>query len=158
LAEVRSIEYNATQWNLTGLEADRFSATKYLKSIQLLIDAHSIMNLLITLIAWEYPPEDEPVSTSVWDLSDPDNLMGLYITLANGIILEMKVEGDTVEAINLVMGMLRGAGSATPVTISETEKENLWLFEEGFESYQQGNDTSPGYIFLNPVSQPDKFE
>jgi hypothetical protein len=114
--------------------------------------------LLTTLIAWEYPSEDEPLSASVWDLQDQDNLMGWYITLANGIILELKIEGDTQEALNVVRGMLRGVGSAKPVTLSKTEKENLWLFEEGLESYQQGIGKTPGYIFLNPVPQPRKFD
>jgi hypothetical protein len=114
--------------------------------------------LLTTLIAWEYPSADEPVSASIWDLQDQGNLMGLYLTLANGIILELKIEGDTVEAVNIIRGMLRGVGSTKPVTLSETEKEKLWLFEEGFENYQQGNGTSPGYIFVNPVPQPGKFK
>ena len=114
--------------------------------------------LLMTLIAWEYPSKDEPISASVWDLQEQDNLMGLYITLANGVILEMKVEGDTVEAINVLKGMLRGVGSAKPVTLSETEKEKFWLFEEGFECYQQSGEKTQGYIFLNPEPQPGKFE
>lgn len=114
--------------------------------------------LLTTLIAWEYPSIDEPISASIWDLQDQDNFMGWYLTLANGIILELKIEGDTVDAINVVRGMLRGIGSTKPVTLSDAEKENLWLFEEGFESYQQGNGKTPGYIFLNPVPQPGKFE
>ncbi|MFT3891751.1 MAG: hypothetical protein QM730_08980 [Anaerolineales bacterium] len=114
--------------------------------------------LLTTLIAWEYPSEDEPVSASVWDLQNQDNLMGMYLTLANGIILELKVEGDTEDALNVIRGMLRGVGSAKPVSPSETEKEKLWLFEDGFECYQQGSGKTPGYIFLNPVPQPDKFD
>lgn len=83
--------------------------------------------------------------------------MGMYLTLANGIILEMKIEGDTVDAINVVRGMLRGVGSTKPVILSDTEKENLWLFEEGFESYRQGKGKTPGYIFLGPVPQANKF-
>jgi hypothetical protein len=83
--------------------------------------------------------------------------MGMYLTLANGIILEMKIEGDTVDAINVVRGMLRGVGSTKPVILSETEKENLWLFEERVESYQQGKGETSGYIFLSPVPQANKF-
>jgi hypothetical protein len=127
------------------------------RSYSLSINA-DMPKLLTTLIAWEYPSDDEPISASVWDLQDQDNLMGMYLTLANGIILELKVEGDTEEALNVVRGMLRGVGSAKPAALSDAEKEKLWLFEEGFECYQQGNSKMPGYIFLNPVPRPSKFE
>jgi hypothetical protein len=113
--------------------------------------------LLITMIDWEYPVDDEPISPIIWDLYNKETLMQLYMALANGIVVEMKAEGDIEEAIDILRGMLRGAGSAKAITLSDTVKENLWLFEEGFECYQQGSDKHPGYVFINPVPQPDKF-
>ena len=114
--------------------------------------------LLITIIDWEYPTDGEPLLPMVWDLYQKDTLMNLYLALANGIIVEMKAEGDIEAALDVLRGMLRGVGSAEAITLSETEKEKLWLFEEGLECYQQGKSKSPGYIFINPTPQPHKFE
>lgn len=117
-----------------------------------------MIKLLITMIDWECPTDGEPLLPMIWDLYQKDTLLNLYQALANGIIVEMKAEGDTEAALDVLRGMLSGAGSAEAITLSETGKEKLWLFEEGLECYQQGNSKSPGYIFINPTPRPDKLK
>lgn len=83
--------------------------------------------------------------------------MALYLSFANGIILEMKAEGDTDDSLDTLRGIILGAGSCMEVTLSENERNELWLYEEGYECYKQG-EKSPAYIFVNPTPQPNKFD
>ena len=82
--------------------------------------------------------------------------MALYLFFANGIILEMKAEGDTDDSLDILRGIILGAGSCVAVTLSDVEKKKAWLHEEGYECYKQG-DKAPAYIFVNPTPQQDKF-
>jgi len=59
--------------------------------------------LLITMIAWEYPSDGRLPVPTIWDLVDKNQLMGLYLALANGIILEMKAEGNSQEALDVLI-------------------------------------------------------
>lgn len=83
--------------------------------------------------------------------------MALYLSFANGIILEMKAEGDAEESLDVLRGIILGAGSCTKVALSPEEINEAWLFEEGYECYKQGEE-SPAYIFVNPTAQPNKFD
>jgi hypothetical protein len=112
--------------------------------------------LLITMIDWEYPSDGNSPLPIIWDIQQENQLMALYLSLANGVILEMKAECDTEDSLDILRGIILGAGSCVTVTLSDDEKKKLWLYEKGYECYKQG-DKSPAYIFVNPIPKPDKF-
>ena len=113
--------------------------------------------LRITMIDWEYPSDGKSPLPTVWDLQQQNQLMALYLSFANGIILEMKAEGNTNDSLDVLRGIILGAGSCVLVTLSDDEKNISWLYEDGYECYKQG-EKSPAYIFVNPTPQPDKFD
>lgn len=115
------------------------------------------MKLRLTIIDWEYPDNGQIPEPQLLDLSsmNKNELMALYLTFANGIIIEMKAQGDSEEAIQLIRGLALGAGSCKLVdTLSQEEKEKLWLYEDGYECYVQGKGIHAAYIFVNPKPQP----
>ena len=115
------------------------------------------MKLRITIIDWEYPDDDEELKPQIWEMLNKKALMDLYLAFANGIIVEMKVEGDSEDAVRLIKGIASGAGSCIPYELSTIEKESLWLTQDGYECYKQGRENS-GYIFINPFPQPQYFD
>lgn len=116
-----------------------------------------IMKLLITIIDWdEYPGDGKIPPPHIWDLSQPNTMTSLIVTFGNGVIGEMKAEGDSVEAIQLLRGIIAGPGACKKVTLQSEEKKRLWLYTDGYECYTQEG-TPPGYIFVNPLPQTNKF-
>ncbi len=108
------------------------------------------------MIEWEYPSDGKIPRLDIWDLSDRNAVMALYLALANGVVVEMKAEGDSVEALDVLRGLLQGAGSCSPVTLSTEQKKALWLYKDGYECYQQGI-TLPAFFFVYPTPRPDTF-
>ncbi len=82
--------------------------------------------------------------------------MDLYLALANGAVLEMRAEADSEEALELMRGMVTGVGSCRSIVLNEEQKQALWFFQENDECYQQGSN-SPGFIFIDPMIQPQNF-
>ncbi|MBE7472696.1 MAG: hypothetical protein DPW09_35235 [Anaerolineae bacterium] len=118
------------------------------------------MRLRLITIDWEYPENNKIPEPEFLDLSSitQNELIALYSTFANGIILEMKAEGDSEKALEFIRGLALGAGSCRLIeALPEKEKERLWLYEDGYECYMQGNDSTAAYIFVNPKPQPDIF-
>ena len=109
------------------------------------------------MIDWEYPSDGKSPLPTTWDLQQENQLMALYLSFANGIILEMKAEGDTDDSLNILRGIILGAGSCIAITPSDYEKKKMWLYEKAYEYYKQG-DKSPAYVFVNPTPRPDKFD
>ena len=64
------------------------------------------MRLLLTIIDWDYPDDGKIPRPEHWDLASDtmDRLMPLYLSFANGIIIEMKAEGDSAEALFVFVG------------------------------------------------------
>lgn len=119
------------------------------------------MKLLLTIIDWAYPAERTIPRPERWDLSSEsmDQVMPLYMSFANGIIVEMKAEADSEEALTLIRGLALGAGSCTLIeSLADEDKARLWLFEEGYDCYRQGRGPDAAYIFVNPTPQPHLFE
>ncbi len=115
------------------------------------------MKLRILMIDWEYPDDGKPPSPQVLDLAEKGDVMELYMSLANGLIVEMKAEGDSEEALEVLRGLIRGAGNGKQAHLSAQEKAACWLYEEGYECYTQGiND--PAYFFVHPVPRPEAFD
>lgn len=114
------------------------------------------MKLLLTLINWEYPADGRiPELLLIDESSTTNQLMGLYLLFANGCVVEMRAEGDSDEALDVVRGLALGAGSGRLVAMIPAEdRRRLWLYKEAHECYMQGS----AYIFVNPVPQPDRFE
>ena len=118
------------------------------------------MKLRIITIDWEYPQNGQIPEQEILDLSSINNndLMAWYLTFANGVIIELKAEGDSEEALQFIRGLALGAGSCKLIdSLPEKEKERLWLFEDGYECYRQGSGPNAAYIFVNPKPQPDTF-
>ena len=118
------------------------------------------MKLLLTIIDWEYPADGKIPRPERWDLSSNtmDQIMPLYLNFANGIIVEMKAEGDSEEALKLIRGLALGAGSCTLIdALADEDKERLWLFEEGYQCYRQSSGPDAAYIFINPKPRADLF-
>ena len=112
------------------------------------------MRILVSTIDWEYPSKKREYDPVIWDLEDRNVLLLLYKMIADGIVLEMRIEGESAEALEVIKGMLRGGGSCQQITLSMEKAKDLWLYEEGYEVFLQGED---GYFFVNPIPQPQKF-
>jgi hypothetical protein len=61
----------------------------------------------------------------------------LVLALGNGIILEMRAEADSHEALDVLRGLVRGTGNCQPVVLDGAQRERLWLYAEGDECCQQ---------------------
>jgi hypothetical protein len=116
----------------------------------------SSARLLIDLIDWGYPEERRSYQPTIEDLSDPDTAMRYILAFGNGIINELRAEGETAEALQAIRGLALGTGACTPVELSADERQRLWFYAEGDECYRQGS-INPAYVFLNPAPQPHKF-
>jgi hypothetical protein len=114
------------------------------------------IKLLVDIIDWEYPSEKGKSQPYIWDLSNKNTLLSLYLALANGIILEMRVEVASDEDLDFIRGLVKGAGGATLITLRDQQKQTLWLYHPGDEVYQQGIE-NPGFMFIDPVLRPEKF-
>jgi hypothetical protein len=114
------------------------------------------MKALIDIIDWEYPQMRETYHPAVWDLSDKDEIYKLVLGLGNGIILELRAEADSEEALRVLRGLFKGVGSCTPVTLTAGQKQRLWYHHEGDECHQQPG-KHPGYMMIDPVPRPEKF-
>ena len=114
------------------------------------------MRLLISIIDWEYPSSKEEIQPMVWNLRDKKTLRDLILAYGNGIILELRAEGDNEDAIGMLRGVAIGAGNSSRIELSAEEKQSLWLCQEGDECYRQPM-KSGGFTFINPTPQPQKF-
>lgn len=113
------------------------------------------MKLLVDLIKTDYPDDgikDKTYKPRVWDFQRTNVLMGWMTTFNNGTIVEMRVSGGSKDAINFVRQTADVSGCPAPVELDDEEISNLKLYHAGDECYKQ---RTGGYIFLNPVPQPD---
>ena len=114
------------------------------------------MRLLISIIDWEYPASKEDIQPILWDLQNQNGLLNLILAYGNGIILELRAEGESEESIDTLRGIVLGTGSSTKIQLSQKEKQSLWLYQEGDECYRQPVKDG-GYTFINPTPLPQKF-
>jgi len=114
------------------------------------------MRLRVTLIDWKYPESGQLPRPEIWDLLDEAVLFELYMSLANGILVEARLEADSPEARDVALGMITGVGGCSPVTLDAQTAAPLWLYEEGYACYQQGV-TDPAYLFIDLTPRPEWF-
>jgi len=114
------------------------------------------MRLLISMIDWEYPASKDDVKPMLWNFKNKQDLMSLILAYGNGVILELRAEGETEDIIDALRGIAKGTGSSTTIELSQEEKQNLWLYHDGDECYRQPMKDG-GYTFINPIPQPQKF-
>jgi hypothetical protein len=114
------------------------------------------MKLLLDLIDWEYPSKRRDFQPELWNLGDQDKVWKLVLAFGNGIILELRAEGDTEEALHALRGLALKTGACKPLLLSEDERAKVWLYRAGDEAYRQPNN-SAGYVFIDPVPRPEKF-
>jgi hypothetical protein len=114
------------------------------------------VRLLITIIDWEYPLSKEEAQPMVWDLQNHNTLLGLILAYGNGVILELRADGENENVIDTLRSVVTGTGNSKKVNLSLEEKQSLWLYQEGDECYRQPMKDG-GYTFINPTPQPHKF-
>jgi hypothetical protein len=114
------------------------------------------MKLRATIIDWEYPPEPAIPAARVFDLAQKNDLLTLTLAFGNGTILEMRAEADSHETLDTLRGLAQGTGACHPRQLTPTERQTLWLYQDGFEVYARDG-SSPTYLFINPVPQPKLF-
>ncbi|MCL4264398.1 MAG: hypothetical protein KJ069_14335 [Anaerolineae bacterium] len=114
------------------------------------------MHLLVSIIDWEYPPTKEEIQPTVWNMQDQNHVMGIVLSYGNGVILELRAEGENEEAIEFLRRIALSTGQSIKIELSSEEKQNLWLYHEGDECYRQPM-REGGYTFINPEPQPKKF-
>lgn len=106
-----------------------------------------------------YPAVSGEHQPRIWDLRDPQTLKLLLLAYGNGIILELRAEGENQAAIDTLRGIATGTGSSSPIELDADARQRLWLYQEGDECYRQPFPGSQGgYTFINPLPQPHKFE
>jgi len=115
------------------------------------------MRLLLSLIGWcEYPSDQQLPSPRVWDLSDPSTRTNLIVLFGNGVIGELRAEGEDTVALQLLQRIILGPGACQPHQLTGDEDMRVWLYQPGDECYLQEGEP-PGYVFVNPVPQPHLF-
>jgi hypothetical protein len=114
------------------------------------------MRLLISIIDWEYPSSKEEAQPVVWDLQNQNTVLALILAYGNGVILELRAEGENEDVISAMRDVATTTGSSSKIELSPEEKHSLWLYQEGDECYRQAM-SSGGYTFINPKPQPHKF-
>jgi len=115
------------------------------------------MRLLISLIGWcEYPPNHQIPAPHLWDLSDPQTRTKMIVLFGNGVIGELRAEGEDAVALHLLQRIILGPGACQPHQLADHEHGQLWLYQPGDECYRQEG-APPGYIFVNPIPQPHLF-
>ncbi len=116
------------------------------------------MKLRVEMIDGEYPMEASSVRPEVWDLERDGVAMDLYVTFANGIVSELRAEGDSKEALDVLRGVALGAGACVSVALTVDEQSRAHLHREGYDCYIQGRrEESPSFIFIDPIPRPERF-
>jgi hypothetical protein len=77
------------------------------------------------------------------DLDARADLMGLYLMVANGLDGDIRIVGETPEAVAVMRGLLRGAGSCTAIEAPADAP----LYRAGDECYRQHAEAR---AFLDP--------
>ena len=114
------------------------------------------MSLLVSMIDWEYPSSKEKVQSQLLDILKWKDLEYLILAYGNGVIIELRAEGETADIIDGLRGIAKGTGASTKIELSLEEKQSLWLYQEEDECYKQPIKDG-GYTFINPIPQPQKF-
>jgi hypothetical protein len=114
------------------------------------------MRLIVSVIDWEYPPSKEEIQPALLDIRKWNDLESLILAYGNGVIVELRGEGETEDIIDALRGIAKGTGASVKVELSTEEKQSLWLYREGDECYKQPIKEG-GYTFINPIPQPHKL-
>ncbi len=114
------------------------------------------MKLVLSLIDWEYPEDGKADEPSVWDLDNANSIMGLVLEFGNGVIIEMRADGDCEDALEALRGLAIGTGRCTLAETITPEIKKAWLYKEGYDCYIQPT-TPPAYIFISPHPNPALF-
>src|SRR5688572_10418468 len=89
---------------------------------------------------------DEAPAVQIWDLSDRQELYGIFLGFGNGVFDEMRVVGDSPEALNLFRGIMRSGGySAAPLAGSSR-----------YGLYQPGDECFASFVFIDPTPRPEQ--
>lgn len=114
------------------------------------------MKLRVNLIDWQYPAKRRSPSVDIFDLEQPDDLMLLVLAFGNGTVVELYAEADSQAAIEALRGLAQGTGGFRPRALTPDERAAVWLYRDGAEVYVRG-DPAPGYVFIDPRAQPERF-
>ena len=115
------------------------------------------MRLLISLIGWcDHPSDHQIPSLRLWDLSDPSTRTNMIVLFGNGVIGELRAEGEDTMALQLLQQIILGPGACQSHQLTDDEHMRVWLFQPGDACYLQAGEP-PGYVFVNPIPQPHLF-
>jgi hypothetical protein len=94
------------------------------------------------------PDVPDDITTSVWDLADRHIIYRLFLGFGNGVFGDMRVIGDSDEALQLFRGIMRSGGYQAG-HISEPQRHRL---------YQAGDECYGGFVCVDPTPHPEAFE
>jgi hypothetical protein len=115
---------------------------------------------LIDIIDYDYPETRAEYRPRIWGYSEPDGLYSLVLAFGNGILLELRAEGDSEYGLELLRSIATTAGRCQRVYPHPEKKAELWLYHEGDECWGQfaGNSEEPfAYIMIDPIPHPEKI-
>jgi hypothetical protein len=84
-------------------------------------------------------------------------IQNLMILFGNGVIGELRTEADSDNALLVLRWVMRSAGGCMQHELTESEKQNLLLYQNNHGCHLQEGDP-PGYIFISPQPNPARFE
>ena len=105
------------------------------------------MKFKAVIIDWEYPQDRKIPKAEIFDLNNKNQLMEIYMSLANGVIVEARFIPESNEASEVLCKMVTNVGSAKRITELDKVTNLSWLFQEGDEVYQQGSGND-GWIMI----------
>jgi hypothetical protein len=113
---------------------------------------------LVDIIDWEYPAERGKYEPRIVDLNNWKDVELLVLLYGNGVIIELRTEGESEDAIQAMRGLAIGTGRAKLIELTDEQKKNLWFYHEGDECYVQSSGGEPfSFSMIDPIPRPEKF-
>ena len=104
------------------------------------------MKLQVTYVSEDhdtYPIVNGGTDNLTWDLTR--DMQSILLGFGNGIFLEMRVIGDSEEALKRFRAIMKAGGYD-----ETTPKSQAWLYQSGDECYG-------GFVFIDPKPQATLF-
>lgn len=92
-----------------------------------------------------------PPQTRTYELEDKNALKVLYRTFADGTIHEARGEGDSEAAIQLLRGLIMGAGAGRVLPDDYSLPKSVSLYQHNDLRFAQGLAADPSFIFVDPI-------
>ncbi len=116
--------------------------------------AHSIRVRVKSVDCWESDQRPTPPFAAAWqdwDLGETGHQVALVKTIADGIYWELRAEAETLEGVEILRALFRGAGNARPESLDAATQRRQLFWEPALESWRQGDDV---WFHLDPTPRP----